>query len=205
MPNISSDKRALRTKQLIRDTMTELIEQKGFDAVTVKDITEKANINRGTFYLHYQDKYDLLEKSEAEIFSGLEKIVHNLNPKDAISYTTQNEPFPEIVKLFEYFRENATFIKALLGPKGDPSFQVKLKEMIKSLMHGILLSKVNQEDILVPVDFLLSYISSAHLGVVQYWLETGMKQPPEEMTLILAKMTLLGPGYTAGLNNRSGD
>ncbi|WP_042462991.1 TetR/AcrR family transcriptional regulator [Neobacillus dielmonensis] len=194
-----NDKRVMRTKRLIRDTLTELMEQKGFDAITVKDITDKAMINRGTFYLHYQDKYDLLEKSEAEFFSSLEQIVRDLNPQVAISLTSQNEPFPVIVKLFDYFQETAPFLKALLGPKGDPKFQVKLKEMIKTLMRQVLLSQVNQEDLLVPEEFLLSYISSAHVGVVQYWLETGMQKSSEEMTLILAKMTLLGPGHATGL------
>ncbi|WP_251554949.1 TetR/AcrR family transcriptional regulator [Neobacillus muris] len=199
MPKKQTDKRVLRTKRLIRDMFTELMEKKGFEAVTVRDITESAKINRGTFYLHYQDKYDLLEKSEAEIFSGIEEIVQEITPEDALSFTNQNQPFPVIVKLFEYFKDNAPFLKALLGPKGDPGFQVKLKEMMKSLMHRFLISKLDEEGIMVPIDFLLSYICSAHVGVIQYWLETGMEKSPQELTLILAKMTLLGPGHTTGL------
>ncbi|MED3564371.1 TetR/AcrR family transcriptional regulator, partial [Bacillus xiapuensis] len=49
-----------KTKELLRNTLIDLIEEKGFDAISVRDITLKAGLNRGTFYLHYRDKYDLL-------------------------------------------------------------------------------------------------------------------------------------------------
>ena len=68
------DLRVVRTKTAIRNAFVELIEEKGFDAITVKDITTKANINRGTFYAHYQDKFDLMTKCQEEImykFSAL--------------------------------------------------------------------------------------------------------------------------------------
>ncbi|WP_054637466.1 TetR/AcrR family transcriptional regulator [Thalassobacillus sp. C254] len=60
----SNDRRVARTRTLIRNTFAELIVEKGLDRVTIKDLTERADINRGTFYLHFQDKYDLLEQSE---------------------------------------------------------------------------------------------------------------------------------------------
>ncbi|EEL70861.1 hypothetical protein IGA_00005 [Bacillus cereus HuA3-9] len=61
MKSAYTDLRVARTKEAIRDALTELINEKGFDSITVKDITARANINRGTFYLHYRDKYDLFD------------------------------------------------------------------------------------------------------------------------------------------------
>ncbi len=61
------DLRVVRTKTAIRNAFVELIEEKGFDAITVKDITTKANINRGTFYAHYQDKFDLMTKCQKKL------------------------------------------------------------------------------------------------------------------------------------------
>lgn len=63
----SVDRRIIRTKEAIRDALITLIEEKGFDAVSVINITSRADINRGTFYLHYRDKYDLLEQIEAGV------------------------------------------------------------------------------------------------------------------------------------------
>jgi AcrR family transcriptional regulator len=194
-----TDKRIVRTKRLLRDALTELMEEKGFEGITVRDLTEKAEINRGTFYLHYRDKYDLLEQSEEEILQAIEAITLGIDPKIALTYTNQAEPFPVILKLFEFFQENASFMKVVLGPKGDPSFQVKLKGLIKKIFLQNVAQLLNSEKMMVPVEFFLSYVASAHLGVIQHWLENGMEKSPREMTLIAARLTLLGPGQVAGL------
>jgi len=194
-----ADRRIIRTKRMIRDALTLLMEEKGFEAITVRDLTERADINRGTFYLHYEDKYDLLEQCEEEIINGIKKLALKINPKDALSFDGQKEPFPFIVYLFEYFHENSSFMKAALGPNGDAAFQEKLKELIKNTFYQNILSNLQQEDMLVPIDFLIAYISSANLGVIQHWLESGMEKSPREMALILARITLLGPRQVTGL------
>ena len=199
MSDKAADRRVIRTKRMIRDALTELMEEKGFEGITVRDLTEKASINRGTFYLHYRDKYDLLEQSEEEIISGIGQLVNNIKPKEAVSFTRQDEPFPIILKLFEYFQENASFMKVILGPKGDAAFQGKMKELIKKTFFQKIAEDLKIEEMLVPVDYLISYVSSAHLGVIQHWLQSGMEKSPREMTLILTKMTLYGPGHVAGL------
>jgi AcrR family transcriptional regulator len=195
-----TDRRIIRTKRIIRDTLTELMEEKGFEGITVRELTAKANINRGTFYLHYQDKYDLLEQSEDEILNEIVKLTYHLNPKEAINFNHQDEPFSFIVKLFELLYENSSFMKVVLGPRGDASFQVKLKELIKKTFLQNIVANIKKEEMLVPVEFLIAYVSSAHLGVIQHWLENGMEKSPREMAMILSRTTLLGPRYVAGLN-----
>ena len=199
MSEKTADRRVIRTKRMIRDALTELMEEKGFEGITVRDLTEQAKINRGTFYLHYRDKYDLLEQSEAEIINGIQMLITEFKPIEAVRYISQDEPFPIILKLFEYFQENASFMKVILGPKGDAAFQVKMVEIIKKTFIKKLAEDIKIEEMLVPLDFFISYVSSAHLGVIQHWLQSGMEKSPREMTLILAKMTLLGPGHVAGL------
>ncbi|MBO0959064.1 TetR/AcrR family transcriptional regulator [Neobacillus sp. MM2021_6] len=194
-----TDKRVMRTKRLIRDALTVLMEEKGFEGVTVRNLTEKAKINRGTFYLHYRDKYDLLEQSEEEILQGIEKLIKKFDPIEAIAFTSQSEPVPVILKLFEYFQDNSSFMKVILGPKGNAAFQVKLKELIKKMFLQKIAENLKREDILVPLEFFIAYVSSAHLGVVQQWLESNMEKTPREMTIILTSMTLLGPGFVAGM------
>ena len=61
MRSFYNDERVIKTKKLIKTALSELIQEKGFDHVSITDLTQRANINKGTFYLHYQDKYDLLE------------------------------------------------------------------------------------------------------------------------------------------------
>ena len=76
------DLRVVRTKTAIRNALVELIEEKGFDAITVKDITTKANINRGTFYAHYQDKFDLMTKCQEDIMYEFSNIAKEIPRSD---------------------------------------------------------------------------------------------------------------------------
>ncbi|MBT2738259.1 TetR/AcrR family transcriptional regulator [Bacillus sp. ISL-7] len=199
MSEKSTDRRIVRTKRLIRDALTELMEEKGFEGITVRDLTKKADINRGTFYLHYRDKYDLLEQSEAQILNEIEKMTQEINPNDFLNFNSENDPFPFIINLFEFFHENSSFMKVILGPKGDASFQGKLRDIIKKTFFQHIMSKIKREEMLVPVEYLFSYVSSAHLGVIQHWLENGMEKSPREMAMILSRITLLGPRHVTGL------
>jgi len=196
------DRRIIRTRRMIRDMFTQLMEEKGFEAITVSDLTEKANINRGTFYLHYKDKYDLLEQSEEEIFVELDRIAEeawNAVNQNYANDVKVEEPLPFVIKLFEFLEENFEFMKVILGPNGNPSFQVRLKEFIKKKMLHKFSNFLNEENMVVPLDYLVAYVSSAHLGVIQCWLESGMDRSPEEMAHILSQTTFWGPAHVAGL------
>lgn len=197
------DLRVIRTKNSIRNALVELIKEKGFEAITVKDITTKANINRGTFYAHYQDKFDLMSKSQEEIMQEMSDIVKQ-NFSNFIEEIGSNspleKPFTLTVSIFEYLNENSEFMKAMLGPKGDLTFQTKLKDFIwQTLFENDQNSIFHEERLLVPGNFLISYIVSAHLGVIQQWLDSGRKEAPQEMARILTTITVNGPLFAAGL------
>ncbi|CAM3207126.1 TetR/AcrR family transcriptional regulator [Filibacter tadaridae] len=197
------DRRITRTKRMIRDAFTQLLEEKGFEGITVRDITGKADINRGTFYLHYDSKYDLLEKSETEILAEMSGILKKINPNIIIHSQAHNEPIPFLVTLFEMIKKNSEFMTVILGSKGNPLFQVKLKNFIKdNFLSNILPQVIKQsknDPFLVPLDYLMAYISSAHLGVIQQWLESKMQQTPREMALILSNITFYGPAHIVGI------
>ncbi|PGZ12559.1 TetR/AcrR family transcriptional regulator [Bacillus cereus] len=203
MRDSNMDLRVARTKNAIRNALVELIEEKGFDAITVKDITTKANINRGTFYAHYQDKFDLMAKCQEEIMQEMSSIAKKKFP-DVIAELGTNPspttPFTLAVSIFEFLNENSAFMKAVLSPKGDLSFQTKLKEfMWRTLFENNKGSLINEEDLLVPGQYLASYMASAHIGVVQQWLNSGRKETPQEMAHILSTIAVNGPFFAAGL------
>jgi len=92
------------------------MEEKGFEAITVKDITVKAKINRGTFYAHYQDKYDLMTKCQEEIMQEMSNIVKQNFPKMIANLKTDSSSlisFTPAVLIFAYLNENSGFVKAL--------------------------------------------------------------------------------------------
>jgi len=199
MVNQKVDRRIVRTKRVIRDALTELLEAKSFEEITVKDITETADINRGTFYLHYESKYDLLEKSGNEILEEMEKSLKKISTSMIIHSQSQNEPVPFLVNLFETLQQNAHFMKVILGPKGDPVFQVKIKKFMKDNFLEKVMQNSKGENLLVPIEHLMAYVSSAHLGVIQQWLEGDTKEAPQDMALILSMITFYGPAYIVGI------
>lgn len=198
-----TDLRVIRTLESIRQALVELIDEKGFEAITVKDITTKAKINRGTFYAHYQDKFDLMTKCEEEIMFEMSRIVKQKIP-DVIAALEKNSPplipLPIVVSIFEYLNENSGFMRAVLSPKGDLSFQTRLKDFIwKTLAGNNPDALLKEENLLVPGQYLASYVSSAHIGVIQKWLDSGRKESPQEMARILSTITVNGPFFAAGL------
>jgi AcrR family transcriptional regulator len=201
MRNGNMDIRVIRTKEAIRNALVELIEEKGLDALTVKEITTKAKINRGTFYVYYQDKYDLVNKCEDEFLQELaDMIIENFSKTMNEKKTNPSATIPVTlaISIFEHIDRNRKFMKAILGPKGDLSFHIKMKEfMWKTLFENNKF--IQQENLLVPIEYLISYISSAHLGVIQQWLNSDKNESPQEMAHILYTMTANGPFYAAGL------
>jgi hypothetical protein len=109
-------------------------------------------------------------------------------------------PLPFVIKLFEFLEENYAFMNVILGTNGDPSFQARLKEVIKEKMFHKFFQYINKENMMVPLDYLTAYVSSAHLGVIQHWLRSGMDRSPEEMALILSQTTFWGPVRASGLS-----
>ncbi|MED1558652.1 TetR/AcrR family transcriptional regulator [Bacillus paramycoides] len=202
MRDVKMDLRVIRTKESIRDALVELIEEKGLATLTVKDITTRAKINRGTFYAHYQDKYDLVDKCEEEFMQEmvtmiLENFPNILAEQENNSSTTI--PVKLLVSIFEHLDRNRVFMKAILGPKGDLSFQTKWKNFIwKTLFQSNKNPHIQQENFLVPAEYLLSYVASANLGVIQQWLNNDKKESPQEMAHILSTMTINGPFFAAG-------
>lgn len=206
MSELKMDRRIIRTRRMIRDAFTELMEEKGFDGVTVRDLAEKANINRGTFYLHYQDKYDLMEQSEREILNEIEEMVKEFNKitskQESLTLINQQEPHPFLLKLFEYISENSDFMKVIIGPKGDPAFQVKLKEIVRLYIHEKTTNHLSSAEMIVPLEYLSAFVTSAYLGVIQQWLENGMEKSHREIALVLMRMMVLGPVHFLTLKDQ---
>ncbi len=204
MQGNSTDLRVIRTKQSIRDAFVKLIEEKGLEALTVKDITTRANINRGTFYAHYQDKFDLMTKCEDEIMFDLSKIAEQNFPSIITALESNSPtvgPYSIAVLILGYINENSGFLKAVLGPNGDLSFQTRLKDFMWRTIFGN--GFIKEENLHVPGHYLASYIASAHIGVIQQWLNSGSKESPEEMARILSTIMVNGPLFAAGLKKEN--
>ncbi|WP_276356463.1 TetR/AcrR family transcriptional regulator [Cohnella caldifontis] len=202
MTDKTADRRTQRTKKLLRQALLELIDEKGLESITVSDLTTRAEINRGTFYLHYKDVYDLLEQMQSEILDGLARLAMEVDFLDIIAHAKRNEPYPGLLSIFEYWDFHADFFKAMLGPKGDPSFAPRVKQMMKDKIYGKVVGVLNASRVSeagVPLDYILAYMTSANLGVIQHWYDTGKTKTAREMATIMTRLAGLGPIVASGI------
>jgi AcrR family transcriptional regulator len=198
--NSPLDRRIARTRLAIREALVSLIETKGFDALSVRDITETANINRSTFYLHFQDKFDLLEQTEQEIIQDIQAIILQTDSLSLANFHLTQQPLLVMVQMFEYFQANAALVRAILGIKGDIAFQIQLRKAIEQNLSKIgFFEGINSQNFLLPSEYIITYVIAAHLGVVQIWLKKGCLESPQEMALILSKLSLEGPFRAVGI------
>ena len=196
--NQTVDRRVVHTRLAIRDALVALIQEKGFDALTVRNLVERANINRGTFYLHYKDKYDLLEQTEIEILQEIQHLflsASSIHVED-VNGITQLQQL--IIILLEYVRDHADLMHAILGLQGDYSFLTRIRSIMEQNLNLGVLAGLKAENFLVPKEYLIAYIMHAHLGVLQSWLGSGCKESPQEMAHILFRLSLDGPLHAAG-------
>ena len=178
-----------KTKELLKETLLDLIEEKGFDAISVRDLTLNAGLNRGTFYLHYRDKYDLMEKNQNEVLEGLKEKLNYLKPSEMEEYYSKEMVYPPILKVFHYLKDNKRFIKIMLSSKGDPAFPKKMKKIIKETLYVKIVETItNEYMVTIPHDYITAFISSAFFGLMEEWVANDESKSPEEMATIHMKM-----------------
>lgn len=192
------DRRVIKTRKEIRKACIELIEEKGFEAMTVLDIAERANINRGTFYLHYIDKYDLLDKYEEELFEKIQAVI-NLHLED--SNTIEQlfiSRYPTLVQIFESLYNEQELLKILLNTKGIFSLQEKIHTFFYSYINEIIL-RLPEVTPKYSIDFIALFVSSTFIATLQYWLKQDMKQTPDELASSIIDIVFNGPIQAVGI------
>lgn len=180
-----TDLRVVRTQQLIKSAFFELASTIGFDKITVQNLVKKAGINRSTFYLHYTDKFDLLNKIEEEILDGLREILTSINFETVFSFVYDGEPYPHIVKILDYVKANEQFYTLILGPRGDPLFIGKIAEFIRSMMSEIFIKYGLTDMLKIPVNYTVPMFVAIITSFLIEWIRTGMRETPYELAGIL--------------------
>src|SRR5260221_993109 len=120
--------RVRRTQKLLRDALIELIDERGFDALTIGELTSRAMVSRAAFYRNYQDKYDLVEQIFAEVISTLHGALTE------VGSGPEHHPPPVWIKFFEHIAEYERFYRALLGSQGSTWFVRKLRASLAKLV-----------------------------------------------------------------------
>ncbi|WP_257350782.1 TetR/AcrR family transcriptional regulator [Pseudalkalibacillus decolorationis] len=194
-----TDLRVLRTRKLINEAFLKLIEEKGFDAITIQDIANEALINRATFYLHYEDKYALLETMSDTV---VEELMALINPAYHVENQEVNlEKFQETIQnVYENVQKNSDFYRVMFGENGVYDFRNSLEEVIRRKFNqNIEILGIQTIEDQIPKELITHFISAAFVGVIQWWLKEDMNFSPQEMAIKLSKVITKGPLKAIGV------
>ena len=182
------DRRVRKTRRQLRECLITLLKEKKVQDITVRELTDMADLNRGTFYLHYKDVFDLLEKTEAELQEDFNQLVCK---HDAVDL--KQRPSVIFNEIYSLVYDNADLIEILLGENGDLNFVNRLKQLIreKCLKDWMEVSRSGNA---AAFDAFFSFIVSGCIGLVQYWLQTGLKETPEQMAKLTEHIITKGIG-----------
>lgn len=158
-----NDIRVKRTKKLLRKGIAEIGKSKSINKITVKELTDLVEINRGTFYLHYKDVYDLVDSIENELYDEFDKRVLDVTPDDILQ-----RPVDVLETLFEYFRTHKDILSVLMGENGDVKFVYRfgelMNEKILEIFKGIFPNMSMEK-----FDFAYNYGKFGFVGIIHCW------------------------------------
>ena len=202
------DRRTRRTRQALEQALLELIEEQSYEVITIQQITDRANIGRATFYLHYADKEQLLLATLQRLTDDLVRSLPSLKAQDLLAEdrTLLNAVFQHVARYRRLYR-------ALLGEHG-PALVLRrlhdyLAEQIEQRIVAPLLREASEaseacEDAAqgphAPESFLAAYLSGALLASVTWWLDRDCQESPEEMALLVLRVNRSGLLQTLGVD-----
>ena len=196
-PDVTQDRRIVRSKRALKTALIELMEERGFESFTVNDLCVRADLNRGTFYNHFSDKYDLLLSLEEDIIRNLDRFryeIQKISLFDLMRIRITKKPFPFLIDLFDYLREEGDFLHAVLGPGGDVRFAPRMREAICNDLIKSILHERYRNDPSPFVGYYIAFYASAYFGIISRWINTGMKESSEEMSKIAVRLLFIQAG-----------
>ncbi|WP_294497797.1 TetR/AcrR family transcriptional regulator [uncultured Gemmiger sp.] len=185
MADKHTDLRVLKTQESIRRAYLELLQTHQAKEITVTQICRRARINRGTFYLHYQDTQALLDAIVGDLVDELAVVIHKYPPREL-----KDNPFPVIYEAFSTFARHADFLP-FLQENGSPEFLDRLKALLNEMLLTEWLpmhSEQKQED----YPYINAFIVSGTIEVFKVWVQGGMQKSARDLATLIERLALEG-------------
>ncbi|MET7334036.1 TetR/AcrR family transcriptional regulator [Nonomuraea sp. NPDC005650] len=166
MSQSTGNVRVRRTRKLLRDALVELIEERGFERLTVGEITERAMVSRAAFYRNYRDKYHLVEQIFDE---AMEALLGSMTEDD------ERPPIERWAAFFEHVAEYQRLYGALLGKKGSPWFAAKMQSSLSNMVAQHL------DPFPTSGGLVATLAGGMFVQAITWWLENGRPMSPNEI------------------------
>ncbi len=180
----TEDRRVKRTKKILRDNLFTLLETRTADEITVKELTEAADVNRSTFYFYYRDINDMIRQIQAEIYGVFESEV--ISP--AANFDTVADFVAYISRFLVFCKSNEKICKFVIG--NDPNNN--LAKMIKNRLLECIPDSEKAFDSDNPKRYLTGFAVAGFWQTILNWMDDGMKIPPDEMAAFMTKVYFFG-------------
>lgn len=180
------DRRIQRTRHMLSDALFALIVEKGYDSITVQDITERANVGRATFYLHYREKEELLSESLKQLVNEL---MHYVEPNSDTPATYKTLS----VRVFQHIAQNHALYHALLGESGPPIISIRMKRYLAELLQNyVIMPLIARGKAGVDPELLATHAAGSLYALLVWWLDHNFIYSVEEMGNLFCR--LMTPG-----------
>jgi AcrR family transcriptional regulator len=162
---------------MLHQALLSLILEKGYDAISVEDICERADVGRSTFYAHFTGKDDLKR-------SGLEHLRRQILDKHrsaSASMPAGTRSLGFSLPMFEHARDHMHLYRALMGSKGGAIALDTIRQTLRDFVRGELASTGSKDVTAIPRDLVVQHVVGAYMAVLTWWLDGGAKLSPERM------------------------
>lgn len=183
-----TDRRIRKTQQALSEALISLILEKGYDAITIKDITDKADVAHATFYRHYRDIDELLSQKLQEVIQEIETFAREPDLQDAEGYL-----------IFKHAQENSVLYRILLTSPGTIRVRKRIQETIATNMLKTCKPLQVAQGSLIPPKVAANHIAGSMLLLIEWWLDHDMPHPPHQMAKIYERL-ITGATITVMLN-----
>jgi AcrR family transcriptional regulator len=180
------DRRVKRTRRLLGDALVSLILEKGYDAITVKEITKRADVAHATFYRHYRDKDELLARRLEEVIAELEDLAQEPALHNADGYL-----------IFKHVQENSVLYRILFSSQGTTHVRKRVRERIAANNLATCASLQQAVEAFISADIAANHMAASLLSLIEWWLEHDMPHPPYHMAQIYHRLILEATVQTA--------
>ena len=186
------DHRTRVTKMLIRRAFTDLLRVKPVQSISIKELCEKAGVNRGTFYAHYASVHDLLMQMEDEMLAEINEVLSSLLPTDGGDVSSLRIS----TELFQCLKDNADLCTVTLGDFGDKSFAMRMLNMGWEKCFEAY-SRYFRGASPKQIAYFYAFVSEGCIGLLRRWLREGMTTSAEEIAAMAERLMLYGASALA--------
>lgn len=181
MNKSGDENRSVRnTKRKLKDGLMQLLNEKSITQISVRELTELVDINRGTFYFHYNDIYDMLHQIEDDFFEQFKQVIDR-------DIETRREDFPYIRDIFAFIRENSNMVRILLGKNSDVEFVIRLKRLLLARCEKHWKETMGLTDD-TELAIYSSFIVAGCVGIIKRWLDDGLRESVDEIARLVGTM-----------------